>query len=637
MRYVATKLYEYCRTAKSIIRDKRNGNAASAPVTTDVVAAPNEDDIKKIQMYEDVISKLSSYKYLHKQETMHNLTSCFKIYEDRCNPFATNTGAMRPNDVLIQLLLWHQHKKPKSTAAMAAISAASTAAATASSNGSIASTAAATRIIRQDELMTNTGMKIKGASPRSSSQRKSPIGHHAATSANIAYKTTDSSTTNSVSMSHRKIAPIHHTGANAVSQQDLDSDTDKQNKSYDSTPQSPHEQFIVSTLRSEMNFEDSQEILFSYRKLVRKQQKASAVSKTLVTSKPTADEVMIEIISQREEAEEAKKMDQARVLSELSRKDDAKRRRDIIQQEFQKSIELCTDIAALMDPNDKRLFSSSWILHDPTLHSKCQHYIIKNAPSTKNYHNSHDAIATAEVSPLKMQFLELLQLEKNSGKWYGHILPKSYFQHYVIERLKTSMVTKVVTTPQKSNRTSTSSRPKDNYDDNDSAAEMKIIRENLLNQIRFEITTLQSNIYDLAKQVGGVPKIFRDAHDRYALSVTGGSKSSSPTTRSKALRLPPNNDEDSVELVLKTPSSPSKKIRNPYITNSKPTNSMLSTDDESVNIPSKKRIGHGNETLCNTKKHKLESSTTSPSAITTKTDSSKTTSSTIPIFVIDLC
>jgi hypothetical protein len=182
------------------------------------------------------------------------------------------------------------------------------------------------------------------------------------------------------------------------------------------------------------------------------------------------------------------------------------------------------------------------------------------------------------------------------------------------------------------------------------------IQDNLLKQIQFEITTLQSNIYDLSKQVGGVPKIFRDAHDQFNLSLTGisnsSSKNSSPTTRSKALLERKRTDEDSVELVLQTPSSPSKKkIRNPYTAGNQKDKSSLPENEESINVRSSLELSKSRSKSSpkrviqpcsdgaspNAKKKKIESMTLSSIATTTKTDPSNTGSSGMPVIVIDLC
>lgn len=641
MRHVATKLYEFCSSQLKILWRPEFCNLASSTTAAEAAKAavtyPNMDQ-EKLRMYNEVQSKLTNYKYSQKQQLMHQLTSCFKIRytSTECSntPGATdNVKAMvKSNDPLIQILLRHQIKKSPSTSTSLTTSAP---ASTVASGAAASSTIAATRVTNKKEFVTNMATILS-----SNGKIYSPpqvlqwplINRHSTGNAE------SSNSHNTFNKNNRKSAPTSHAAAVHIvsqkQQQPQVTTTDQSNKSYDTTPQTPHEEYIVKTMRDEMNFQDSQEILFSYRKLVRKQQDSASLkstkpgpqTSTLVTSKPTVDEVMMEIINQREEADEAKKMDQARVLSELSRKEEAKRRRDIIQEEFQKSMELCTDITALMDPNDKRLFSSSWILQDPILNQKCQLYIIKNTPPT----SSPSDDGTTTVAPLKLQFLELLQLEKNSGKWYGQILPKSYFQHFVIERLKKTMTT-TATTPQKSNRTR-----KYNDDDIDSTAIM-MIQENLLKQIRSEITTLQTNIYDLSKQVGGVPKIFRDAHDRYTLSLTSSSvTSSSPTTRSKASVAPVKHDDDSIELVLKTPACPPKKIRNPYAKNSVDMQPQTDVSQSRSLSPSKKRVLYPD-------KDKISASPTSTKKLKVVTsinigDSSNTTSSTAPkVVVIDLC
>ena len=577
--------------------------------------------------YSEVIQKLSNYKYHNKSMLVLQLAFCFKIQyvngvlQTITADFLAANQEMRPNDALIQKLL-HRQQNPASATMVTTTSSTATAAA-----------ALPTQIVFPPRVLN-----FNAASS------------HVKNSANM----------------NRKVAPAYHTAVTArlVPQEQTQLPvllTDSTNVSYDDAPQSPCESNIVSTLR-EMSFGDTKEILFTYRKLLRQRHQGNKVSAStnngitptasLITSKPTADEVMMEIISQREEAEEAKKMDQARVLSELSRKEEAQRRRDSIKQEFQKKMELCTDIAMLLNPTDKRLFGQSWILQDQTLRNQCQRYIFQSTMATEpnDADSSSDNRTVGTVSPIKIHFLELLQLEKNSTKWYGSILPKSYYHYYVMERLKLSLMTPATntnnSTPKKLNRTpnatTTPTSQRSSTSQNDSA-EATTIRENLLKQILFEISSLQSNVYDLSKQVGGVPKIFRDAHDRHILSLTtsttGNSSSDmSPATRSKSSLLPTTRDDDPVQLVMNAPLISSKKIRNPYIRRNDDDDDD-DDDDTDADVPlppeaspsrssSKRLQDSGPPLLVSPSKKRQKSKSVVPS----NGDTSNT-----PIVVIDLC
>jgi hypothetical protein len=285
------------------------------------------------------------------------------------------------------------------------------------------------------------------------------------------------------------------------------------------------------------------------------------------------------------------------------------------------------------------------------LRNQCQQYIFQSAMATEpnDADSSSENRTVGTVSPIKIYFLELLQLEKNSTKWYGSILPKSYVQHYVMERLKLSLMTPTSntnnSTPKKLNRTpkatTTPTSQRSSTSENDSA-EATTIRANLLKQILFEISSLQSNIFDLSKQVGGVPKIFRDAHDRHILSLTtsttGNSSSDmSPATRSKSSLLPTTRDDDPVELVTNAALISSKKIRNPYIRRNDDDDSDVPLPPEaSLSRSSSKRLQDSDPPLLVSPSKKRQKS---KSGVPSNGDTSNTVSSstTTPIVVIDLC
>lgn len=211
----------------------------------------------------------------------------------------------------------------------------------------------------------------------------------------------------------------------------------------DRTPQTGEERNIMGQLQ-QMSFTDPSEMLASIRRMVQRLRRP-----------PTADEAMLDIITQREESAEAVKMDEARLLSEQTRKTDAANRRAQIQRELQGRMETCSVMEWLQA---EKMFPKSWLLrHGATLDTVKR----RIGPSR---------------TALKCKFLDLLKLERDSLKWYRE-MPQSYFRHVVAHRL--------IGAPSSS----------------------------MLRQVEHEIETLNRVMYIMSEQVGGVPKVFRDAHD----------------------------------------------------------------------------------------------------------------------------
>lgn len=214
----------------------------------------------------------------------------------------------------------------------------------------------------------------------------------------------------------------------------------------ETTPQSHAEQSAVAELNL-LSFTDVREALVSYRKLKRNNG----------GHPPSVDNVMIEIIVQREEDDEARRMDEARLQSEQARKEDAKQRRDEIERDLRSSIENCS-VDEWLRASD--MFHNSWILRGDA-----------NAVMQQR-------IGTTP-SPLKRSMIDLLKLEKNSRKWYGAVLPRSYFALQLTQRL----------------------------------LEVNSSPDHLLTQIELEIERLKIAMYNMSEQLGEVPRVFREAHD----------------------------------------------------------------------------------------------------------------------------
>ena len=128
---------------------------------------------------------------------------------------------------------------------------------------------------------------------------------------------------------------------------------------------------------------------------------------------PAADDVMMALVLAREEANEARKMDEARLQSERTRKQEAAALRAANERRFTERLEEASLHSLL---NDSDFFPRSWIL------SK--------------------VLETLEQSGIgnfgrgKRKLLHLLKLEKRSRQWYGKDLPKAYFIVEVCDRIK---------------------------------------------------------------------------------------------------------------------------------------------------------------------------------------------------------
>ena len=161
-----------------------------------------------------------------------------------------------------------------------------------------------------------------------------------------------------------------------------------------STPRTPTEAMLLPQLL-QMGF-PKQEILDGIRQCQSTNNNATTL---------TADEVMLHLVSQREEAEEARKEDEVRLASEDQKQEEI-RRRERNQQESLSQATTKDDLTAI--------FSESWVVHTM----------------------SPESIFATLNSKGRDDFLEFLKLEEKSRKWYGWVLPAEYFRK-VGKQLKT--------------------------------------------------------------------------------------------------------------------------------------------------------------------------------------------------------
>jgi hypothetical protein len=133
-----------------------------------------------------------------------------------------------------------------------------------------------------------------------------------------------------------------------------------------------------------MGFTNRREILESIRELA---------SHTNPSQPPSVDSVMVATIAQREEAEEARHMDEARLLSEQARKEDAQRRQSLIHNNVEEKLK-----TASMDDwrRTSGMFPDSWILKE----NICYEFLSSLIPD-------NDTV-------LKGKLMALLKLEKKA-------------------------------------------------------------------------------------------------------------------------------------------------------------------------------------------------------------------------------
>ena len=174
---------------------------------------------------------------------------------------------------------------------------------------------------------------------------------------------------------------------------------------------------------------------------------------------PSADEVMLHLVTQREEAEEARKEDEVRLRSEDQKQEESKRR----EQNQTESLSKATtgeDLSAL--------FPESWVLKAMSADNLSVSQILRNSDS-------------------RTDFLEFLKLEEKSRKWYGWILPSDYFRT-VGKQLMGAVV--------------------DNSNKNSNKNNKPI--PSWVTFLSNEREKLRCGLYELKEQLNGQPKIFLD-------------------------------------------------------------------------------------------------------------------------------
>ncbi len=185
-------------------------------------------------------------------------------------------------------------------------------------------------------------------------------------------------------------------------------------------PRDARESSLVETMRN-MGFNDTREILSGIRAVAAQREEVSIVSAAGWSSQDHVEAAMMWIISQREEAEEARKEDEARFSSERADAEMMQRRKEEREAEMMSS-----DMQDLLGSVEEEItISSKYFPHSVILQSQQVRQIFATISSVND---------STQATQARREVLRYLKLEKKATDWYGRVLPYSYFQHYAKPR-----------------------------------------------------------------------------------------------------------------------------------------------------------------------------------------------------------
>lgn len=171
----------------------------------------------------------------------------------------------------------------------------------------------------------------------------------------------------------------------------------------DHLPRNETEVQIVNALRG-MGFQDMQEIVTSMRHV--------QMENPLVQGEILIDMIMMHIVQQREENEESKKMDAARIQSEQSR----------ILQETECGHDDCVQIVYSIEELLGLEQKKRWLFKDS--------FLLKSSKVRKLF---YDLITEKKDENLLVQ--KMLTIEKKSRKWYGDTT-EAFFRFLLCEKIE---------------------------------------------------------------------------------------------------------------------------------------------------------------------------------------------------------
>ena len=174
---------------------------------------------------------------------------------------------------------------------------------------------------------------------------------------------------------------------------------------------------------------------------------------------PSVDDIMLHLVSQREEAEEARREDEVRLQSEDQKQEESLRREHNQQESLSK---------ATSGKDLKEIFPESWVLK----------VLSANETVDSNGKKRRSSVSIILGSDSRNDFVEFLKLEEKSRKWYGWVLPSGYFQKVATQLSR--------------------------------VAESEKIPSWATTCLRDERKKLRCGLYELKEQLKGQPKIFLD-------------------------------------------------------------------------------------------------------------------------------
>lgn len=183
-----------------------------------------------------------------------------------------------------------------------------------------------------------------------------------------------------------------------------------------SRPSDVREASLVDTMRN-MGFTDTREILSGLRAVAtQREENISMVATAGWSTQEHVEAAMIWIITQREEAAEARKEDEARVSSEIADAKTMQRRKEELELEMMSS-----ELNDLLGSADEEVeIASKYFPHSIILQS------IPNRRMFTTILSVDDPVATTHA---RKEVLRYLKLEKKSTDWYGRVLPYSFFNY----------------------------------------------------------------------------------------------------------------------------------------------------------------------------------------------------------------
>jgi len=229
----------------------------------------------------------------------------------------------------------------------------------------------------------------------------------------------DTSTPKSLPVKVKKELVTHTAASNHASQSAsaATSTTEESNLQ----PRDHRETSMVASLR-EMGFTSTQEILTALRAVSAAREEVAIVGfgGSQWSMQDQVESAMMWIVTQREETAEAEKLDQARISSEQADAAMDQSRRQDMEQEL-KHANLVTLLGS--------------VEMDDSIEIRSRHFPCSVLLRNRSIRAVLKGIA-AEANLGKEQVIRLLHLEKKARKWYGTVLPFSYFEYVLCSRFE---------------------------------------------------------------------------------------------------------------------------------------------------------------------------------------------------------